>query len=95
MESPLLDNFEAIQQDEMETILSDGTGQNLYKTIEDVMYGLYLHADKHRIQNLIKIDPMLIFIATRKYELNQIGIKIDMYRQEYRFTPAFAFIQAV
>ena len=29
------------------------------------------------------------------YELNQIGIKIDMYRQEYRFTPAFAFIQAV
>jgi len=28
-------------------------------------------------------------------ELNQIGIKIDMYRQEYRFTPAFAFIQAV
>lgn len=63
----LLDNFEAIQQDEMETILSDGTGQNLYKTIEDVMYGLYLHADKHRIQNLIKIDPMLIFIATRKY----------------------------
>ena len=30
-----------------------------------------------------------------KDELNQIGIKIDMYRQEYRFTPAFAFIQAV
>lgn len=29
------------------------------------------------------------------HELNQIGIKIDMYRQEYRFTPAFAFIQAV
>ena len=28
-------------------------------------------------------------------ELNQIGIKIDMYRQKYRFTPAFAFIQAV
>ena len=28
-------------------------------------------------------------------ELNQIGVKIDMYRQEYRFTPAFAFIQAV
>ena len=31
----------------------------------------------------------------RIHELNQIGIKIDMYRQEYRFTPAFAFIQAV
>ncbi len=30
-----------------------------------------------------------------KDELNQIGIKIDMYGQEYRFSPAFACIQAV
>lgn len=35
------------------------------------------------------------FLQFVKDELNQIGIKIDMYRQEYRFTPAFAFIQAV
>lgn len=35
------------------------------------------------------------FCITANHELNQIGIKIDMYRQEYRFTPAFAFIQAV
>lgn len=38
--------------------------------------------------------PVMIFINIID-ELNQIGIKIDMYRQEYRFTPAFAFIQAV
>ncbi len=41
---------------------------------------------------------LLLFIEIYdfiSYELNQIGIKIDMYRQEYRFTPAFAFIQAV
>lgn len=36
-----------------------------------------------------------IYNCDIEYELNQIGIKIDMYRQEYRFTPAFAFIQAV
>lgn len=35
------------------------------------------------------------FLSFLTDELNQIGIKIDMYRQEYRFTPAFAFIQAV
>lgn len=43
--------------------------------------------------------PKVVFHSLRHssvtYELNQIGIKIDMYRQEYRFTPAFAFIQAV
>jgi len=36
-----------------------------------------------------------LFSLSANDELNQIGIKIDMYRQEYRFTPAFAFIQAV
>ena len=30
-----------------------------------------------------------------EHGLNQIGIKIDMYGQEYRFSPAFACIQAV
>lgn len=41
------------------------------------------------------IDSGLFFCGNAIDELNQIGIKIDMYRQEYRFTPAFAFIQAV
>ena len=43
------------------------------------------------------INLCLIYKFSTKFdnELNQIGIKIDMYRQEYRFTPAFAFIQAV
>lgn len=53
------------------------------------------------IKNIIDLNDRCIYnIAIMKklfvkYELNQIGIKIDMYRQEYRFTPAFAFIQAV
>lgn len=37
----------------------------------------------------------MVYMLVASYELNQMGIKIDMYRQEYRFTPAFAFIQAV
>ena len=41
------------------------------------------------------IPELVVFYSVMEYELNQIGIKIDMYRQEYRFTPAFAFIQAV
>ena len=45
---------------------------------------------------MVKNDLIDRYIyAVTKHELNQIGIKIDMYRQEYRFTPAFAFIQAV
>lgn len=44
---------------------------------------------KHRTTDSL---PFCLFTNN---ELNQIGIKIDMYRQEYRFTPAFAFIQAV
>ena len=41
------------------------------------------------------MDSVLNICFLIEHELNQIGIKIDMYRQEYRFTPAFAFIQAV
>ena len=43
----------------------------------------------------VKSGGKKIFYTVVNHELNQIGIKIDMYRQEYRFTPAFAFIQAV
>ena len=42
-----------------------------------------------------KYEIPVVLLCDTNHELNQIGIKIDMYRQEYRFTPAFAFIQAV
>ena len=42
-----------------------------------------------------KYEIPVVLLCDPNHELNQIGIKIDMYRQEYRFTPAFAFIQAV
>ncbi len=46
-----------------------------------------------KIEVISVVVGYFLFYIT--HELNQIGIKIDMYRQEYRFTPAFAFIQAV
>lgn len=45
--------------------------------------------------NLLCLPKSMCRYCFAVHELNQIGIKIDMYRQEYRFTPAFAFIQAV
>ena len=39
----LREKFEKLNNYYMEVILSDGTSLNLYKAIEDVMYGLYLH----------------------------------------------------
>lgn len=45
--------------------------------------------------NIIQFNEIIELLHSIADELNQIGIKIDMYRQEYRFTPAFAFIQAV
>lgn len=48
-------------------ILSDGRKLNLYQTIEDVMYGLYLHADAEKIERLLAVNSTLRFTATRKY----------------------------
>lgn len=60
------------------------------------MLSLFLLLSKHRFNyfNFCILVKKYISILINN-ELNQIGIKIDMYRQEYRFTPAFAFIQAV
>lgn len=50
----LREKFEKLNNYYMEVILSDGTSLNLYKAIEDVMYGLYLHADPDKIERLLK-----------------------------------------
>lgn len=52
---------------QIEQILADGTKLNLYETIEDAMYGLYLHADANRIQRLLQTDEQLRFVCIRKY----------------------------
>ncbi len=98
----LIDKFERVQKNEIETILSDGKSSNLYETIENVMYGLYLHADTKRIEDLLKIDRNLLFVATRKYveELEEVVLEsydllFDLVdykyeQQEYKKAPILA-----
>lgn len=50
----ILIQYHRIVNMQIEQILADGTKLNLYQTIEDVMYGLYLHADANRIQRLLQ-----------------------------------------
>lgn len=51
----------------------------------------------YHVKRVVLVNTEIVdeYFENFRDELNQIGIKIDMYRQEYRFTPAFAFIQAV
>lgn len=63
----ILNEYHSIINLQIEQILADGTKLNLYQTIEDVMYGLYLHADANRIQRLLQTDEKLRFVCIRKY----------------------------
>ena len=74
----LLNEYNKIEEQQLEYILTDGTKLNLYQTIEDVMYGMDLHADKERINRLIKTDESLRFICVRKYvgELEKVVLKL-------------------
>lgn len=70
----ILKEYENIEKQQLELILEDGTKLNLYQAIEDVMYGIYLHADESRINRLKLTDENLRFICVRKYveELEKI-----------------------
>lgn len=77
--SSLLNSFKEISQKQFQSILTDGTKLTLYETIEDVMYGLYLHADETRIKRLVNIDETLCFVATRKYVESLEKIVMETY----------------
>lgn len=74
----LFEDYKKIEKQQLEYILSDGTKLNLYKTIEDVMYGLYLHADLEKIERLAKTEESLRFVCVRKYveELENVLLKV-------------------
>lgn len=63
----LREKFEKLNNYYMEVILSDGTSLNLYKAIEDVMYGLYLHADPDKIERLLKTNKNVYLMAVKEY----------------------------
>lgn len=44
--SGLVLQIDEIENNPLELYLCDGTKRNLHEAIEDVMYGMYLHADK-------------------------------------------------
>lgn len=59
--------FNQIEMQQMEHLLADGTKLNIYTTIEDSVYGLYLHADENRINRLKNTAEAIRFFCTRKY----------------------------
>ena len=63
----LLDEYNTIENRQIQTILADGTKINLRQSIEDVMYGLYLHADENKIKQLLQMDSTLSFALIREY----------------------------
>lgn len=95
--SKILNEYHEIINMQIEQILADGTKLNLYQTIEDVMYGLYLHADANRIQRLVQTDEQLRFTCIRKYVedfekvlfkiikcLRECGMDVEEIHKEHR-----------
>ena len=71
--------FFQINEQSFEQILSDGSKINLYQSIEDVIYGLYLHADKEKILRLSFTKDSLRFFYTRKYVEEFEAVVLEMF----------------
>lgn len=67
-----------IEKQKIVQILSDGTKLDLYKTIEDTMYGVYLHADADKIIRLLKTSEALRFSCIRKYVIEVEKIVLEL-----------------
>lgn len=63
----ILNDYNSIEKQDFKYILSNGKELNLYKTIENTMYGLYLHADYEKICDLLQAKEDLRFVSIRKY----------------------------
>lgn len=83
----LKEDFENVEKQQIEYSLSDGTKFNLYQTIEDVMYGIYLHADSNRIQRLATNNEDLRFVCVRKYveDLENVVFKTYEFLKSHHF----------
>jgi len=71
--------FSIINNQSFEQVLSDGTKLNLYESIEDIMYGLYLHADQDKIIRLSYTDKLLRFFCTHKFVKEIEVVLIELY----------------
>ncbi len=77
----LNENVESVFTQQLQHILSDGTKQDLYSTIEDAIYGLYLHADENRIERLTKTDEALRCACSRKFIFDIEEILYEFYNK--------------
>lgn len=68
-----------INEQSLEQLLFDGTKLNLYQTIEDVMYGLHLHADEARITRLCLSNELLRTFCTKNFVLIVESIVFELY----------------
>lgn len=63
----LTTKIDNIENSKIEILLSDGNQRSLHKAIEDIIYGLYLHADKEKIEALIKTNMSTYMFVANKY----------------------------
>ncbi len=75
----ICDKFKCIEKQQIEHLLSDGTKLNLYTTIEDTVYGLYLHADNNRIQRLCHTNESIRFVCTRNFVFAIEEVVLELY----------------
>jgi len=73
------DEFDMLYLQAFEQILSDGTKLDLYETMEDIMYGLLLHADQNRIHQLSFSNRYMRFHYTRMYVENVEAVMMKLY----------------
>jgi hypothetical protein len=75
----MMQTFLQFNQQSFEHILSDGTKLNLYESIEDVMYGLYLHADYDKVIRLSRTSETLRVYFTKIYVVEVEKIIFELY----------------
>ena len=83
--SELQGEFDSIQNKPLKTVLSDGKEKEFYKIIEDVVYGIYLHADPDKIKDLQNNDISLWFSLARCYveQMEELLYKVQEAISEY------------
>lgn len=75
----IFDKFKNVEEQQVEHLLTDGSKLNLYATIEDTVYGLYLHADENKIQRLCRTTESIRFACIRKYVVEIEEIVFELY----------------
>lgn len=70
--------YNDIEKNQLQAVLADGNKLALFELQENVVYGIYLHADIDKIENLLKTNEALYFAMTRRFvdEVEEIVFQI-------------------